>query len=690
MIVDNKYFNKTNNNLQIKERNIQAWIKNDSVKECYNCKKEFWIYLRKHHCRSCGRIFCYLCCQNYIKLPVDIEEFPKEPKLLSNYLLSWKKEESLQRVCNKCYNRLLDIQKVKELIQVFKILGYNILDLHKYSKVCHSWRKASLHLLSKFREIQYKLPTYLFTKEEKIILWNNRRYLVYHSKWILQLIKSIDYQDNKKMDELMDLLFSKKKRKVKCIYTMCTRYCSHEFTAEDAIELIRTNINSETLKAYISKSFIDISEVELLCYIPYITFYIKNNIFLEEIIFTRSINSIKVRTEFYWALVYNSQYDNSYFYNKLKDKFIDFLKKNINKKEIKKLCSTKNIIKCFENMYNNSLDNIEYKIKKVIKNNNYCPINPHIKYHNIDFKGIHIKNSATNPVIIPLYYYKKNIKYVDKVMFKNENLIKDQIITKIIQLIDIIIKKEENMDLDIIQYTVIPTGKNNGIIEMVDNSLTLYDILEKKQKTIQNFIIEHNKTKTIEDIRNRFIKSTAAYCVISYMLGIGDRHLDNIMVNQAGTLFHIDYGYILGSDPKYSSQNIRTTPDILDAMGGINSPDYLIFQDLCTKIYNCIRRHTNLFMNLLIMLTEIKETDITKKWLENEIIKRFEPGENSCDAKLHFVNKMNKSHNTYEATITDFLHKTYKESYVMSGLTNMVNLTTKSGSFILNKIIKKN
>ena len=45
----------------IDERKIYQWVPDENVTKCNDCRTEFSMLNRKHHCRNCGKIFCKNC-----------------------------------------------------------------------------------------------------------------------------------------------------------------------------------------------------------------------------------------------------------------------------------------------------------------------------------------------------------------------------------------------------------------------------------------------------------------------------------------------------------------------------------------------------------------------------------------------------------------------------------------------------
>jgi len=96
---------------------------------------------------------------------------------------------------------------------------------------------------------------------------------------------------------------------------------------------------------------------------------------------------------------------------------------------------------------------------------------------------------------------------------------------------------------------------NTGLLEFVERSIPVSQILSGNNNSVMEFFQrvapqEGASHGVKPDVLQTYIRSCAGYCVLTYLLGVGDRHLDNIMIQPTGHFFHIDFGFIFGRDPK--------------------------------------------------------------------------------------------------------------------------------------------
>ncbi|XP_020808366.1 myotubularin-related protein 3 isoform X3 [Drosophila serrata] len=57
--------------IQEKKASSVLWVPDHAVSRCSSCQTEFWLGRRKHHCRSCGEIFCADCSEFWAPLPYE-------------------------------------------------------------------------------------------------------------------------------------------------------------------------------------------------------------------------------------------------------------------------------------------------------------------------------------------------------------------------------------------------------------------------------------------------------------------------------------------------------------------------------------------------------------------------------------------------------------------------------------------
>ena len=116
------------------------------------------------------------------------------------------------------------------------------------------------------------------------------------------------------------------------------------------------------------------------------------------------------------------------------------------------------------------------------------------------------------------------------IIFKcGDDLRQDQIVMSFCSLIQNILNNS-GTKVKILTYDIIARSRTEGCVEVVPNAKSINEI--KYEFPIQyapGFLaksLEANK----EQVMNNLVESCAGACLYSYVLALGDRHLDNLMM----------------------------------------------------------------------------------------------------------------------------------------------------------------
>ena len=126
------------------------------------------------------------------------------------------------------------------------------------------------------------------------------------------------------------------------------------------------------------------------------------------------------------------------------------------------------------------------------------------------------------------------------------------------------------------------------------------------------------------------------------------------MITGSGHLFHIDFGFIYGDDPKPWPPPMKICKQMIDAMGGYNSPQYKQFQQHMTSCYNELRKKAPLILNLLSLMGQGTVQEIEEN--VNFVYSKFRLDLNAEQASSYLLNLMQESVNALFTKVVDKIH----------------------------------
>lgn len=633
--------------------------------KCRLCATFFGIVERRHHCRSCGYAVCGKC-STYQALPKGYT--PTQPQSYSTLICNLG-DTSKHLICSAC-RFSLDMGSI----------DIDVSRLRTLARVSAKWRHAAINYGREMLDAQYRLPYTDASLREQRRLWTYRDTLVGHSRWTLQVLKCAIGADAE-----MDAFIAKARsptRVADCHDLLCSGMCTLDIDGEDALELLSGRITRGQVRVFAVECLERVGDERLLCYLPTLV----NDLIYEPSPPASALWAFLLRKAFsgppsrqstpspspqgdpqpprphvhsefcnqlYWALHVLEDGDRRFL--SLQQRLLIEISRMFGDRYALSLVAGLDFVNIV-NAAPSGVDDsalvyyFEKNLRATVESPIRLPINPNVVMTALI--SVKTLNSSTHPILMTCRLQDGGVY---RLLYKREDLRRDWVVVNVLRVMADILP-----DVTLLTYRVLPTGRDSGFIEVVPDSITLYDIEHTLGTTLQKYILTKCPDDTVSRIKHRFTSSLAGYSLASYVLALGDRHKNNIMVSPEGMLFHIDYGYILGRDAALKSSispYMRITPDMRDVIG--EGVDDARFQQLCVDGLKTLRRHVNIFVTLLMFLVEAtpRITGESPEQIQSIISSRFKPDRTVADAASALSDAIERSKNSSGGRLVDTFHR---------------------------------
>ncbi|KAK1815443.1 Phosphatidylinositol 4-kinase pik1alpha (PI4-kinase)(PtdIns-4-kinase) [Friedmanniomyces endolithicus] len=181
---------------------------------------------------------------------------------------------------------------------------------------------------------------------------------------------------------------------------------------------------------------------------------------------------------------------------------------------------------------------------------------------------------------------------------------------------------EHTVDVWVKHMRILVTGETSGLIETITNAVSLHSL--KRSLTLSSIAAGTNPRKrfaTLQDHYTKtfgapdsdayqrgldcFVRSLAAYSIISYILQLKDRHNGNILIDSHGHVVHIDFGFMLSNSPGnmgFEAAPFKLTLEYVELLGGLDSPAFAKFKDRIKDAFQALRREAERIVTLVELM----------------------------------------------------------------------------------------